>query len=105
MAREIGNLKAKAVEKLLRAGKPGKHYDGQGLRLEIKSKKAAAWVARFQIDGKTSYMGLGSARAFALAEARERNRKLVRQKLADGINPLAARRAERAASWRPTPSP
>ena len=42
-------------------------------------------------------MGLGPARAFTLAEARERNRKLVRQKLADGIDPLSERRAAQAA--------
>lgn len=98
MARETGNLKNKQVEKLLRAGEPGKHYDGQGLRLEIKNNKAANWVTRYQIDGVERWMGLGSARVFTLAEARERNRKLVRQKLADGIDPLLTRRADRAAS-------
>lgn len=98
MARETGNLKAKQVEKLLRAGKPGRHYDGLGLRLEIRSKKAAAWVARYQIDGTEHWMGLGSARVFTLTEARERNRKLVRQKIADGIDPLRVRQADRNAA-------
>ena len=42
-------------------------------------------------------MGLGSAKTFNLAEARERNRKLVRQKLADGLDPVVIRRADRAA--------
>jgi integrase len=97
VARETGNLKAKQVEKLLRAGKPSKHYDGLGLRLEIKHKKAANWVARYQIDGVERWMGLGSARTFTLAEARARNRILVRQRLADGIDPLQTRRAEQAA--------
>ena len=97
MGRDTGNLKSKEVEKLIQAGKPGKHYDGQGLRLEIKGPNKASWVARYQIDGVTRYMGLGSAKTFNLAEARERNRKLVRQRLADGVDPVATRRADRAA--------
>jgi hypothetical protein len=97
VARETGNLKAKRVERLVRAGKPGKHYDGAGLRLEIESKRSAYWVARYQINNVTRYMGLGSAKVFGLIEARRRNRELVRQKLADGIDPLQARQAERAA--------
>ena len=96
MGRDTGNLKSKKVEKLIQAGTPGKHYDGQGLRLEIKGPNKASWVARYQIDGITRYMGLGSAKTFNLAEARERNRKLVRQKLADGVDPVATRRADRA---------
>jgi Arm DNA-binding domain len=84
VARETGNLKNKQVQKLIRAGKPGKHYDGRGLRLEIKGASSASWVTRYQIDGVIRYMGLGSAFDFTLAEARERNRKLARQKIADG---------------------
>ena len=59
MGRDTGNLKSKEVEKLIQAGKPGKHYDGQGLRLEIKGPNKTSWVARYQIDGVTRYMGLG----------------------------------------------
>ena len=97
MGRDAGNLKSKYVEKLIQAGKPGKHYDGQGLRLEIRGPNNASWVARYQVDGVTRYMGLGSAKTFNLAEARERNRRLVRQKVADGFDPVAIRRADRAA--------
>jgi integrase len=97
VARDTGNLKSKQVGKLIRAGKPAKHYDGQELRLEIKGPNNASWVARYQVAGVTRYMGLGSAKTFDLAEARERNRKLVRQKLADGVDPVAIRRADRAA--------
>jgi hypothetical protein len=50
-------------------------------------------------------MGLGSAKDFALAEARERNRKLVRQKLADGIDPLLTRQAEHSAKQLLPPRP
>jgi hypothetical protein len=36
------NLTAKRVAKLLSRGEPGNHYDGQGLRLEIRGKNAAS---------------------------------------------------------------
>ena len=91
------NLTAKKVARLISKGDPGNHYDGKGLRLEIRGPSAASWTTRYQIDGVTKYMGLGSASAFTLAEARERNRRLVRQKLADKIDPLAVRNAERSA--------
>jgi integrase len=90
-------LTMKRVAKLIRKGEPGNHYDGDGLRLEIKSRKSAHWTSRYQIDGRERWIGLGSARTFTLAEARERNRTLVRQLVADKRDPLAIRRAERAA--------
>ena len=96
VARETGNLKVKQVDKLLRAGVPANHYDGRGLRLEIKGPGNASWVSRYQIDGVERWMGIGSALTFNLVEARERNRILVRQRLADGVDPLLARRKERA---------
>jgi integrase len=95
VSRIRGNLKDKQVDKLIRRGEPGRHYDGRGLRLEIKGAGSASWVTRYQIAGIERWFGLGSAFDFTLAEARERNRKLVRQKLADGIDPVQARRAER----------
>jgi integrase len=90
-------LTAKRVQRLLSKGQPGNHYDAFGLRLEIRSPKAASWTTRYQIDGKSRWMGLGSAFTFTLAEARERNRKLVRQLVADRRDPLEERRAAQAA--------
>jgi integrase len=92
-----GKLTAKRVAKLLHKGEPGNYHDGQGLRLEIRSANSASWVSRYELNGCEHWMGLGPVRAFGLAEARERNRKLVRQPLADGIDPLATRRASQAA--------
>jgi integrase len=89
-------LTAKRVQRLLNKGVVGNHYDAHGLRLEIRSPKAASWTTRYQIDGKSRWMGLGSAFTFTLAEARERNRKLVRQLVADKRDPLAERRVARA---------
>jgi hypothetical protein len=94
----MGKLTAKRVAKLLANTVLGNHYDGLGLRLEIKGPKAASWTSTYQKNGTLASMGLGSARAFTLAEARERNRVMVRQPLADKIDPLASRRAERASA-------
>jgi integrase len=92
-----GKLTAKRVAKLLSKGELGNFHDGNGLRLEIRSANSASWVSRYELNGREHWMGLGPVRAFSLAEARERNRKLVRQKLADGIDPLTERKAARAA--------
>ena len=92
-----GKLTAKRVAKILARGEPGNWHDGNGLRLEIRSANSGSWVSRYELNGREHWMGLGPVRAFTLAEARERNRKLVRQKLADGIDPLTERRASQAA--------
>jgi integrase len=90
-------LTVKTVAKLLRRGQPGRHFDRNGLYLVIKSRNNAGWERRYELNHKAHALGLGSAlRAFTLAEARERNRK-VSQQLADGIDPLALKRQQRAA--------
>jgi Arm DNA-binding domain len=90
-------LTVKRVTRLLRKGEPGRHFDGAGLYLIIKSRKSAAWERRYELDHKAHAVGLGSAlKAFSLAEARERNRR-ISQLLADGIDPLAQKRQQRAA--------
>jgi integrase len=95
--RLTGKLSAKKVAKLLSRGEPGNWHDGQGLRLEIRSANSGSWVSRYELNGRERWMGIGPARLFTLAEARERNRR-ARQKLVDGIDPLDERRAERAAA-------
>jgi integrase len=91
-------LTAKRVE---RAKAKGRYYDTgtsgvRGLCLQVSVGGAKSWLLRYQLDGKKRWMGLGSFPTFSLAEARERARR-ERQKLADGIDPLQVRRAERAA--------
>jgi hypothetical protein len=66
--------------------------------LEVKGPSSAYWISRYQLNGVIRYMGLGSAFDFNLAEARTRNRKIVRQPLADGTDPLLTKRTARAAA-------
>ena len=94
-------LTIKKVAKLLRQGEPGRHSDKgglegvKGLRLVVAGRNAAHWELRYQLRGRTRWMGLGSARTFSLEEARQRAKE-ARQKLTDKVDPLEARRAERA---------
>jgi integrase len=96
MVRTIGWLKALTVE---RARKPGLYPDGGGLWLQIKGKGARSWVFRFKVQGiaggKARAMGLGSFHDFGLAEARARAAE-CRRLIAEGIDPIAKREAERA---------
>jgi integrase len=94
-------LTAKRIQRLRTQGVPGRHLDAgrdgvRGLYLEVSGPRAASWILRYERAGKTSWMGLGSVSIFGLAEARERA-KAQRRLLADKVDPLAARRAERAA--------
>ncbi len=89
------SLTVKRVDKLLRSGEPGRHLDEKGLYLVIGGKASAHWELRYQLHRRGRYMGLGSARTFTLDQARARAKR-EREKLADKVDPLAVRRAERA---------
>lgn len=62
----INKLKASDVKKL----GDGRHSDGRGLYLFVKGD-ARSWVFRFRQNGKLSDVGLGSAYAITITQARE----------------------------------
>lgn len=95
MARPINRLSARTVAT---AG-AGYHADGGGLYLLVSEAGARSWVLRYQLAGKRREMGLGSASVYSLADARQRAAQ-QRRLLADGIDPIGARRAARAAHGR-----
>jgi integrase len=80
----MGNLTAAKVKSLI--DKPGRYSDGDGLILFVRSPGVASWVARVQHNGKRRDYGLGSAKLYKLAEARDRAWE-VRRALADGRDP------------------
>lgn len=92
MARQIGKL---APVTLGKAMKPGMHADGGGLYLQVTESGARSWIFRFMLHGRAREMGLGSLHTFSLADARERARE-HRKLLADGIDPIEHRKAQRA---------
>jgi integrase len=87
MSKQLHKLSARAVATLT---KPGRHSDGGGLYLNITATGARSWVFMWKVAGKRREMGLGSLRDVPLAKARERAAD-ARQKLADGLNPIAVR--------------
>ena len=77
-----------------RARKPGMLADGNGLYLQVTRANARSWIFRYYRDGKSREMGSGSLNAVSLADARLKAAD-CRGLLADGIDPIAARDAER----------
>jgi integrase len=77
----------------------GRYHDAlvPGLYLQVTASGARSWLLRFELNGKERMMGLGSCAIFTLAHARERARE-ARRLIADGIDPLTQRQAERAAA-------
>jgi integrase len=92
MPRAIGRLTALKVEK---ARKPGMYADGGGLYLRVTSEGTKNWVLRFMIDRRPRWMGLGPLALYGLQEARAKALD-ARRKRHEGIDPIEARRAERA---------
>ena len=92
MARPIGRLTALKVEK---AKEPGMYADGGGLYLRVTPEGARNWVLRYMLDRRPRWMGLGPLALYGLQEARARALD-ARRKRHEGIDPIEARRAERA---------
>jgi integrase len=92
MTRAIGRLTALKAERLK---KPGMHADGGGLYLRITPQGSRNWVLRYMLNGRPRWMGLGPLSLYGLAEARAKALD-ARRKRHEGIDPIDARRAERA---------
>ncbi len=87
----IGKLTAL---KARRARRRGLYGDGGGLFLQLAKGGGKSWVFRFKVEGRLRVMGLGPLHTVSLAEAREKALECRKARLA-GIDPIAARRAER----------
>jgi integrase len=74
---------------------PGRYGDGRGLYLQVTPTGARSWLLRYERGGRERAMGLGPVDDFTLEDARERARR-ARQLLKDGVDPLDARKDERA---------
>jgi integrase len=93
MAGTAGRLTALKVDRL--KSKVGMHHDGGGLYLQVTAG-GASWVLRYMLGGKAREMGLGPLALFSLADARAKALD-ARRLRHDGIDPIAHRRAEKAA--------
>jgi integrase len=82
--------------KVAKATKPGRYSDGQGLYLQVSKTGVKSWLLRYERYGRERWMGLGPLHTISLKDARDRAHHARRQ-LLDGIDPLDARKAARAA--------
>lgn len=88
----VGKLTAKQVDSF---SDPGTYEDGEGLRLFIQATGRKSWVFRFQLNGRRRELGLGGFPQVSLKAARLAC-SVFRIQLSSGVDPLAARDAERA---------
>ena len=70
--------------------------DSQSLYLQVSPCGSRLWYLRYRLNGKESRIGLGSWPEVSLADARQQ-REGIRKLLAQNINPVQQRSAERAA--------
>lgn len=94
MGRVKTPLSERAVTKLARSA--GAHAVGghpPGLYLHVGGGAGRSWVLRFMLAGRRREMGLGSYRDLTLAQAREKAQE-ARKLIAQGIDPLEARRGQ-----------
>jgi integrase len=95
--RQVQKLDAATVSSIR---EPGRYGDGAGLYLLVDANGSKRWVFLFRWEGKLKEMGLGGlgavgqAEAVSLAKARVKA-AAARSQLADGINPIEARKATR----------
>lgn len=83
----------------VKAAKPGRHADGNGLYLVVDPSGARRWLLRTVVRGRRRDIGLGSARLVSLAEARVQATDL-RRAARQGRDPIQER--DRAKRFAPT---
>lgn len=76
--------------------KPIKLADARGLYLEVSPSGGKWWRLKYRFEGKEKRLSLGVYPDVGLKEARER-RDAARKLLADGVDPSANRKAQKAA--------
>ncbi|MBS0194411.1 MAG: tyrosine-type recombinase/integrase [Proteobacteria bacterium] len=73
--------------------KPGKHFDGGGLYIEVMPNGSRWWRLKYRIGGKEKRLGFGVFPEVSLAEARQK-RDEARATLREGRDPSVERQAE-----------
>lgn len=76
--------------------KPIKVTDGEGMYLLVSPRGGKCWRLKYRFEGKEKVLALGTYPEVSLFEAREK-RLAARKALANGVDPGAARRAQKLA--------
>jgi hypothetical protein len=85
-----------AIRRSKPAEKAYKLFDSGGLHLLFTPAGGRLWHWKYRFEGTEKQLALGSYPTLPLAEARER-RNAARKQLANGIDPMAERKAEQTA--------
>jgi len=83
-----------AIRNAKPADKPVRLFDGSGLYLEVAPAGGKWWRFKYRFGSKEKRISLGVYPDVSLADARKR-REQARQKLASGVDPGEARKAEK----------
>ncbi|HMM38187.1 MAG TPA: integrase arm-type DNA-binding domain-containing protein [Desulfovibrio sp.] len=90
-----GKLTNTAIRNAKPGPKPQRLFDGGGMYLEISPAGGKLWRLKFRFGGKEKRLALGAYPAVGLADARDKA-EAARKLLAQGVDPSAARKAEKA---------
>lgn len=90
-------LTDRAIKNAKPAEKPLKLFDGGGLFLLVPPHGGKWWRLKYRFGGKEKLLSLGVYPDVSLKEARDR-RQAARKQLSNGIDPGAARKAEKGVS-------
>ena len=82
--------------KLSDESKPKKYFDGGGLYLHVMANGSKLWRLKYRFGGKEKLLAIGAYPEVSLASARDA-RRLARQTLISGDDPLVEKHAMRAA--------
>jgi integrase len=85
--------------------RPGRHSDGQGLYFRVLRPGLAYWVYRYRVGGNEHEMSLGPYPELSLEEARRKHVAARAAVVVEKANPLADRRAAKAAAAAKTDTP
>ncbi|MFN8982315.1 MAG: Arm DNA-binding domain-containing protein, partial [Alphaproteobacteria bacterium] len=81
---------ASDAKDLAKAPTPGRHTDGDGLHLYVRSDGRAGWVLRYRLHGRQRDMSLGGWPDVGLKEARA-EAAAARQQIKDNRDPIRER--------------
>lgn len=90
----MGNLTAKQVTAIIKASKPGRYSDINGLYLMLPKSGSPYWMFRYTQFGKRRSMTIAKQADLSLADARAKV-ALLRKKIQQGEDPIAQRNTEK----------
>jgi hypothetical protein len=93
-------LTDRAVRNTKPAEKQQKQFDAGGLFLPVTPAGGKRWVLKYRISAKEKSLALGTYPEVSLVEARKR-RDAAREKLAAGVDPREAKKADKRAAKLP----